>query len=164
MPETHQSVIIQADASEPAALVPEVTSKTYARKSTFLILFVALLLNAAIVLVGLPKVSSSLTLTYSLNFGDLYDLIAKNLEQGNGYRVDATTGLTMLREPLYPLLLAVVFKLAGYGIQTARVSTANAVISAAAGILYRNMPRAPREPLICRTDSALLLRAGKNGP
>jgi 4-amino-4-deoxy-L-arabinose transferase-like glycosyltransferase len=121
LPETHQSTIIQVDVSEPAALVPDVTSKTYARKSTFLILFVALLLNAAIVLVGLPKVSRSLTLTYSMNFGDLYDLIAKNLEQGNGYRVDATTGLTMLREPLYPFLLAVVFKLAGYGIQTARV-------------------------------------------
>jgi 4-amino-4-deoxy-L-arabinose transferase-like glycosyltransferase len=56
-----------------------------------------------------------------VSFGDLYDLIAKNLDEGNGYRVDPAMGYTMLREPGYPLLLAVVFKLAGYGIQQARV-------------------------------------------
>lgn len=93
------------------------------RKGTpiFLILFAALLVNAAIVLVVLPKLASPLALPYSVSFGDLYDLIAKNLDQGNGYRVDPAMGKTMLREPGYPLLLAAVFKLAGYGIRQARV-------------------------------------------
>jgi 4-amino-4-deoxy-L-arabinose transferase-like glycosyltransferase len=87
----------------------------------FLILFGALLLNAAIVLVGLPKVSGRLALTYSMSFGDFYNFIAKNLDQGNGYRVDPAMGITMIREPGYPLLLAAVFKLVGYGIQQARL-------------------------------------------
>ncbi len=60
-------------------------------------------------------------LTYSLNFGDLYDLIGRNLEEGSGYRVDAKMGPTMLREPGYPILLAAAFKVGGYDIQTARV-------------------------------------------
>ena len=96
-------------------------AKAPKRKSVVLALLAALLLNAAIVLVGLPKVSSPLALTYNMGFGDLYDLIAKNLDQGNGYRADAAMGNTMLREPGYPLLLAAVFKLWGYGIQQARV-------------------------------------------
>ena len=29
-----------------------------------------------------------MTAWYSMSFGDLYDLIAKNLDEGNGYRVD----------------------------------------------------------------------------
>ena len=121
MLETQRLAAIHVDDAEPAARVPVPAPKAFSRKSIFLILFVALLVNAAIVLVGLPKVSRPLTLTYSMNFGDLYDLIAKNLEQGNGYRVDADMGPTMLREPGYPMLLAAVFRLGGYGIQTARV-------------------------------------------
>src|SRR5271156_5666808 len=110
----------QMDDAEPGARVP--VPKGFSRKSIFLILLAALLVNAAIVLVGLPKVSRALTLTYSMNFGDLYDLTAKNLELGKGYRVVADTSSTMLREPGYPLFLAAAFKLGGYGIQTARVA------------------------------------------
>ena len=120
--ETQRLAAIYVDDAEPAARVPVPAPRAFSRKAIFLILLVALLVNAAIVLVGLPKVSRPLTLTYSMNFGDLYDLIAKNLEQGNGYRVDADMGPTMLREPGYPLFLAAVFKLGGYGIQTARVA------------------------------------------
>ena len=122
MLETQQLAAIHVDGTEPAACVPVFAPKSFGRKSVSLILFAALLVNAAIVLVGLPKVSRPLTLTYSMNFGDLYNLIARNLEQGNGYRVDADMGPTMLREPGYPLFLAAVFKLGGYGIQTARVA------------------------------------------
>ena len=122
MHETQPLAAIHVDDTEPAARVPVPAPKALSRKSIFLILFAALLVNAAIVLVGLSKVSRPLALTYSMNFGDLYDLIAKNLEQGNGYRVDANMSLTMLREPGYPLFLAAVFKLGGYGIQTARVA------------------------------------------
>jgi 4-amino-4-deoxy-L-arabinose transferase-like glycosyltransferase len=119
--ETQQSAAIHVDDAEPAALVPVPAPKAFSRKSIFLILFAALFVNGAIVLVGLPKVRSPLGLTYSMELGDLYDLIAKNLDQGNGYRVDPAMGNTMIREPGYPLLLAAVFKLWGYGIQQARV-------------------------------------------
>src|SRR5215472_7819310 len=119
--ETQQSAAIHVDDAEPGARVPVPVPKAFSRKSIFLILFAALLVNGAIVLVGLPKVSSHLALTYNMGFGDLYDLIAKNLDQGNGYRADPAMGNTMLREPGYPLLLAAVFKLWGYGIQQARV-------------------------------------------
>ena len=119
--ETQQSAAIHLNDAEPAARVPVPAPKAFSRKSIFLILFAALFVNGAIVLVGLPKVKSSLGLSYSMEFGDLYDSIAKNLDQGNGYRVDAAMGNTMIREPGYPLLLAAVFKLWGYGIQQARV-------------------------------------------
>jgi 4-amino-4-deoxy-L-arabinose transferase-like glycosyltransferase len=119
--ETQRLAPICVDDAVVATSVPVSAPKALTRKSIFLILFAALLVNAAIVLVALPKVSSPLTLTYSLSFGDLYDMIARNLYQGNGYRVDPAMGNTMLREPGYPLLLAAVFELAGYGIQQARV-------------------------------------------
>ena len=91
-------------------------------KSVFPVLLVAaLLVNAAIVLVGLPELRGPLAPNYNMGFGDLYDLMAKNLVLGNGYRVDPAMANTMLREPGYPLLLAGVFKFLGYGIQQARL-------------------------------------------
>ncbi len=122
MLETQRSAAIHVEDAEPAGRLPVPAPNSFIRKSIFLTLFAALLVNAAIVLVGLPEVRRPLELTYSMGFGDLYDLIAKNLGQGNGYRVDPAMGYTMLREPGYPLLLAVVFKLGGYGIQQARVA------------------------------------------
>jgi 4-amino-4-deoxy-L-arabinose transferase-like glycosyltransferase len=136
MHETQRLAAIHANDAEPATRVPVPAPKAISRKSIFLILFFALLVNAGIVLVGLPMVSRPLALTYSMNFGDLYDLIAKNLEQGNGYRVDANMGLTMLREPGYPLFLAAVFKLGGYGIQTARVACVLLAFGAALMLLH----------------------------
>jgi len=117
--ETRRLAALRID--EAAVRVPVSASKALSHKFVILMLLAALLLNAAVVLVGLPRVSHSLTLTYSMSFGDLYDLIGKNLEQGNGYRVDANMGLTMLREPGYPLLLAVAFRLGGYSVETGRV-------------------------------------------
>ena len=120
MLEMQRPATIPVDDAKPAAFVPMPVPKLISWKAAFLILLAACLANAAIVLVGLPKVGSDLAPTYSTNFGDLYDLIAKNLDQGYGYRVKAAMGDTMLREPGYPLLLAVVFKVGGYGIQQAR--------------------------------------------
>lgn len=117
--------------SDRAAHVTVFTPKGFSRKSVCFIILAALILNAAIVLVGLPKVSRPLTLTYSMDFGDLYNLIAKNLEEGKGYRVDANMAPTMLREPGYPLFLAAVFKLAGYGVQPARVACVFLALAAA---------------------------------
>jgi 4-amino-4-deoxy-L-arabinose transferase-like glycosyltransferase len=97
-------------------------AKAPKRESVVLALLAALLLNAAIVLVGLPKLSSLMGPSYNLQLGDLYDQIAKNLDQGNGYRVDARMSETMLREPGYPLFLAGISKLGGgHSMRTARI-------------------------------------------
>jgi len=90
------------------------------RKSVFLALLAAILMNAAIVLVVLPNLNRLMGLSYNLELGDLYDLIAKNLDQGNGYRVDTRMSETMLREPGYPLFLAGISKLGGYSMRTVR--------------------------------------------
>jgi hypothetical protein len=101
---------------------PESAPKAISAKFIFLLLSATLLVNATMVLMVLPKVSSIWPLTYSVTFGDFYDEIGKNLAQGIGYRIDPAMGSTMLREPGYPLLLAAVFKLGGYGIQQARMT------------------------------------------
>jgi 4-amino-4-deoxy-L-arabinose transferase-like glycosyltransferase len=82
------------------------------------ILAAALLFNAAMVLAVLPHSASA---DYNLSSGDLYDLIANNVAQGHGYRLDPSMGPTMLREPGYPLLLAGMFKIVGQGEQGPRV-------------------------------------------
>jgi 4-amino-4-deoxy-L-arabinose transferase-like glycosyltransferase len=135
MHNTDRLAAMQVDDAETATHVPVPAPKAFSRKYIFLILFAALVFNAAIVLVGLPKVSGPLTLTYSMGFGDLYDLIGRNLEQGNGYRVDANMGPTMLREPAYPFFLAVVFRLTGYGIDQARVASVLLAFGAALMLL-----------------------------
>lgn len=84
-------------------------------------------MNAAIVLVGLPRTGGVIpgvhgNLAYSLQFGDLYDFIAKNMAQGYGYRVEPYMGDTILREPGYPLLIAAMYKIGGYGNQVPRLA------------------------------------------
>lgn len=83
------------------------------------LLLAGLLVNAVMVLVVVPRLGRALD--YSLTLGDLYDQIAKSLDQGYGYRVEPNMGETMLREPGYPLLVAAVFKVAGYGNQGPRL-------------------------------------------
>jgi len=123
VPEIRGAATIHVDETVSATRVhvPAPAPKVFDRKFIFLILFTALLINAGMVLGVLPKVASPLAVTYSMGFGDLYDLIAKNLDQGNGYRVEPDMGETMLREPGYPFLLSAAFKLGGYGIQQARM-------------------------------------------
>lgn len=82
-------------------------------KSVFLILAAALFINAAMLFVALPILGEFLSSRYNLGFMDLYDQIANNLAQGNGYRVEADMGETMIREPGYPLFLTIVFKIGG---------------------------------------------------
>ena len=92
------------------------------RRSLFLILLAAFLINAALLFVVLPILGNFFSGRYSVDFADLYDLIANNLVHGNGYRVEAGMSETMLREPGYPLFLAVVFKVGGYRIEAARLA------------------------------------------
>jgi 4-amino-4-deoxy-L-arabinose transferase-like glycosyltransferase len=46
-------------------------------------------------------------------YSDYYDLLARNLAAGNGYRFYEDTALTTLRAPGYPLLLAAIFSVFG---------------------------------------------------
>lgn len=110
--------ILDADVIAAPPLAP--THTTVRQSLSVPLLLVALLINALSVLVILPRAAA--TLDYTLQVGDLYDLIATNLAQGHGYRVDAGMGETMLREPGYPLLVATVFKIGGYGAQGPRIA------------------------------------------
>src|SRR5262245_44288276 len=85
-----------------------------------------------------------------MGFADLYDLIANNVAQGNGYRVYANMDATMIREPGYPLLLAAVFALAGYRIEAARL--ANLVLSLGIGFVMFRLTR-----LITQNELAALI-------
>lgn len=122
MPETQHLATTQPDHTEVTGRVVTPVSASPKRKTVFLILLAAFLVNAAIVLVGLPSVARRMAPEYNLGWGDLYNLIARNLDQGNGYRVVPGMSKTMLREPGYPLLLAAVFEFGGYGIQQARAA------------------------------------------
>jgi 4-amino-4-deoxy-L-arabinose transferase-like glycosyltransferase len=84
------------------------------------ILTAAFLLTAAMLFLVLPRVNQGLAFEYIRGFVDGYDLIANNLVQGNGYRFEANTSETMMREPGYPLFLAFAFKIGGYHVGTVR--------------------------------------------
>jgi 4-amino-4-deoxy-L-arabinose transferase-like glycosyltransferase len=78
------------------------------------------LLTAAILFLALPRLGQVFAFKYGLTFADGYELIADNLVHGNGYRMQANTSETMMREPGYPLFLAGAFKIGGFGISTVR--------------------------------------------
>src|SRR5271167_1027332 len=97
-----------------------------------ILLLVSMLINSVVVLVVLPSTGGMVVGSassgenadkpdYGLSFGDLYDLIATNLAQGHGYRVEPYMGETILREPLYPLLIAGMDKIGGNGSQWPRI-------------------------------------------
>lgn len=93
----------------------------------FALLIASFAANAAIVLVGLPRTGGVIpgtngNLDYSLRFGDLYNRIADNLYEGHGYRVEPQMGETILREPGYPLLIAGMYRIVGYGSQVPRIT------------------------------------------
>jgi 4-amino-4-deoxy-L-arabinose transferase-like glycosyltransferase len=98
---------------------------------------VALLVNAGILFLALPALDGFVAARYNVEFQDLYDLIANNLVHGNGYRVDADMSETMMREPGYPLFLAMVFKIAGYHIEAARF--ANLLLAFGSGLLLMRL-------------------------
>jgi 4-amino-4-deoxy-L-arabinose transferase-like glycosyltransferase len=98
------------------------------RKSILLVLAVALIINAAALWLVPPHLPSFGVQPYSLEFVDLYDLIGKNVANGDGYRIDAQMAKTMVREPGYPLFLAILFKIAGYHIEAVRLGNLALVI------------------------------------
>lgn len=74
--------------------------------------FLVVILNAVILFVVLPALSSRLHGFYGANeYRDGYNQLAANLVAGNGYRFYPDTALTMMRDPGYPLFLAAIFVL-----------------------------------------------------
>lgn len=81
------------------------------------IVFKAILIFAIV-----PLLARAMGALYSIGFADDYDRLAWNLSQGLGYRVLPTTALTLMREPGYPVFLAGLFQVFGYGLDVARVA------------------------------------------
>jgi 4-amino-4-deoxy-L-arabinose transferase-like glycosyltransferase len=86
-----------------------------------LVLVPVFLATAAILFIGMPILQGHIAYRYSIGFADGYELLAKNLADGDGYRWRADLAETMMREPGYPLLLAAAFKIAGCRIEAARL-------------------------------------------
>jgi 4-amino-4-deoxy-L-arabinose transferase-like glycosyltransferase len=156
MAEIRRAGTIHADETDSPSRVHVPELKGFSRKFIFLVLCAALLINAGMVLGVLPGMASPLAVTYSMGFGDLYDLIANNLVLGNGYRVEPEMGQTMLREPGYPLVLAVAFKIAGYGISQARVVCVLLAFGAAL-ILFRLTRKITANPTAALIAAVLFL-------
>jgi 4-amino-4-deoxy-L-arabinose transferase-like glycosyltransferase len=110
----------------------------------------AFIIKAVLLFVVLPAVSKSVSPTYSIGFADLYDLIGDNVARGVGYRVEAGTTDTMMREPGYPLFLAGVFKIGGYNIEAARF--ANLLLAVGIALMLMRLARKltddPAVPLV----------------
>lgn len=84
-------------------------------KALSLWLYVSLILAHGLVLFALiPAATHFLHNSYNLNeYADGYDQLARNLVDGNGYKMYPDTASTLTREPGYPLVLACLFKLFG---------------------------------------------------
>jgi 4-amino-4-deoxy-L-arabinose transferase-like glycosyltransferase len=108
------------------------------------------LATAALLVIGVPKLERHARYRYSIGFADGYDLIAQNLANGNGFRWYPETAGTMAREPGYPLLLAAVFRIAGYSIEGARLLNLLLTVGIAVMLiaLARRMTGDPRAPVI----------------
>jgi 4-amino-4-deoxy-L-arabinose transferase-like glycosyltransferase len=106
--------------------------------------------TAMLLLMGMPILEQYSAGRYSVGFADGYDIIAKNVAYGNGYRWRADLSETMIREPGYPLLLAATFKIAGDSIEAARLLnlllTVGIVVMLMA--LAKRMTSDPRVPVV----------------
>jgi Dolichyl-phosphate-mannose-protein mannosyltransferase len=83
---------------------------------------------------------------YGVGVTDGYNLLGRNLFEGHGYRFKAETGLTLRREPGFPLLLAAIYALFGRGLLQVRLVNLFAV-GLAAGLLARMAARVSPGPV-----------------
>jgi len=120
-------------------LQEKTVSKEVKASSAWPVLLAAFLATAVFLFLVVPRLQSAFALKYSVLFQDGYDLIANNLIHGHGYRWDANMGETMIREPGYPLFLAVVFKLGGYNLEVTRF--ANWLLSIGIAIMIMRLAR-----------------------
>jgi 4-amino-4-deoxy-L-arabinose transferase-like glycosyltransferase len=115
-----------------------------------LVLLPVFFVTAAILFVGMPILQRHAAYRYGLGFADGYEILAKNLADGNGYRWRADMAGTMMREPGYPLLLAAALKIGGYRIEAARLLNLLLAVGIAGMLiaLARRMTGDPRAPVI----------------
>ena len=100
---------------------------------------VAVALTVIVLFFAVPALERSASSHYTLGFADDYDLLGRHLASGQGYRFGRELGETMMREPGYPLLLAGLFKVFGFGIEAARL--ANLLLAAATALLLWHLAR-----------------------
>jgi 4-amino-4-deoxy-L-arabinose transferase-like glycosyltransferase len=110
----------------------------------------ALLLTAFVLFALVPALEQRAAGTYALGFADDYDALGRSLANGEGYRLGPGLSETMMREPGYPLLLAGLFKLLGYGIEAARL--ANLLLAGATALLLWHLARR-----VARDEAAALV-------
>lgn len=96
-------------------------------------------LKAVLLLLVLPSFQAWIAPNYGVGFADDYDVLARNIASGNGYRFFPDTALTMMREPGYPLVLAGLFHLFGDSISIARI--ANLIFSFFAALSLSRLAR-----------------------
>jgi len=119
-------------------------------KLAILVLLSAFFATAAILFLVVPTLERYVADRYSIGFVDGYNLIAKNLADGHGYRWRADMAGTMTREPGYPLLLAAAFKIAGSTTEAARLLNLLLMVGIAPMLmaLAKRVTDDPRAPII----------------
>jgi len=110
-----------------------------AESTPAVIVSIALLVYALVLFGVLPQLGRIVGPHYGIGFADDYDLLAKSLASGHGYRFGPELPPTMMREPGYPLFLAGVFTVLGHSIEAARL--ANLVLAGLAGFLVIRLAR-----------------------
>src|SRR5580658_1515357 len=76
------------------------------RRWIFIAVLAIFVIKLVFVLLIVPHFRERVGLFYGIGTADNYDTIARNIRLGYGYRFAPDTGLTLLREPGYPLFLA----------------------------------------------------------
>ena len=103
--------------------LPDLRNSRWPGSRTLLIACViAISLKAILLFAALPSFQNASPTTYQAErFPDWYDFLARNLVEGNGYRFFPETTRTMLRTPGWPLVLAGIFSVFGYGITAVKI-------------------------------------------
>jgi hypothetical protein len=83
--------------------------------------FAGAALNGALLFVILPPFLDAFHLYNANNFPDGYNNLAKSLENGNGYKFFPNTGETILRTPVYPIVLSLLFNQFGESLLAAQI-------------------------------------------
>jgi len=126
--------------------------------------YVALLLGALLHAVALFLILPLLDTVgnhYGLGFRDDYDKLALNVMQGNGFRFFPETAATLLREPGYPVVLAVTFSILGYSLLSAQIL--NYLLMVGTAILLLRLIRAFSGHRLVAAAAMLLLFAHPGG-
>ena len=113
-------------------------------------------IKIAVMFLLIPLVEATLRGNYGTEFADNYDLLARTIAGGHGYRFTSDTAPTLMREPGFPLFLAAVFKIFGYGLDVVRVLNV-AMSSLAAWMIYRFVLALDGRTLVAAAATVLFL-------